>query len=103
MLIATFSTLVRITQVYTPIGIEVEEPLDAKIDVGELQQVLMEISTTNQELTNHILTKTMSPEQKAKFERHMAVKAQFGKKIRDRMGGGEKEENTGKKEEGVQE
>ena len=78
----SFADLIRMTQTYTPIGIEIEEPLDAKIDAGELQYALMGVSITNQELTQHILTSTMTDEQRKKFEKQMAIKAQLGKKIR---------------------
>ena len=37
LLIASFADLIRLTMSYTPIGIDIEEPLDAKIDAGELQ------------------------------------------------------------------
>jgi len=88
----SFSDLVRLTQTYAPIAIEVEEPLDAKIDAGEMQQALMGISTTNQELTQHILTRTMTDEQKKKFEKHMVIKAILGKKIREEMQKDKKDE-----------
>ncbi len=95
MLIASFSDLVRITQSYTPIGIEVEEPLDAKIDAGELQVALMGISTTNQELTQYILTKTMNDEQRKKLAKHMSARAQLGKKVREEIGRNKKEDKKG--------
>lgn len=82
----SFGDLIRLTQTYTPIAIEIEEPLDAKIDAGQMQQALMGISTTNQELTQHILTTTMTAEQKKKFEKQMGIKAQFGKDIRAKVG-----------------
>jgi len=82
MLVTSFGNLVRLTQTYTPIAIEVEEPFDAKIDAGELQRALMGISMVNQELTQHILTKTMTDEQKKQFEKQMGIKAQFGRQLR---------------------
>ncbi|PIT84304.1 hypothetical protein COU37_03995 [Candidatus Micrarchaeota archaeon CG10_big_fil_rev_8_21_14_0_10_45_29] len=82
MLIEDFATLVRLTLAYTPIVVEVEEPLDAKIDAGELQNALMGISATNQELTQHILKNGMSEENRKKFEEQMARKAALGKKIK---------------------
>lgn len=85
MLVTSFSNLIRLTQTYTPIGVEIEEPLDAKIDAGELQRALMGISVTNQELTQHILMKTMTDEQKKKFEKQMGIKAELGRRMRNEL------------------
>lgn len=97
MLVSDFTTLLRLTMNYTPIGIEVEEPLDAKLDAGEIQNALMGISATAQQLTQHIISKGLTDEQKAKFEKQMKTKAEFGKKIRE-MGkeGAKKELGEGK-------
>ena len=83
MLISDFSTLLKLTMGYTPIGIEIEEPLDAKVDAGEMQKALMNISATSQELTHHILATSMSDEEKKKFEKHMVNKAEIGKRIKE--------------------
>ena len=91
MLISDFTTLTRLTMSYTPIAIEVEEPLDAKIDAGELQGALMGISGTTQHFTQHIMEKGMDEGQKKKFEDIMKRKAEFGKKIRDKTMSQEKE------------
>ncbi|MFH1307081.1 MAG: hypothetical protein ABIH83_05525 [Candidatus Micrarchaeota archaeon] len=95
MLVSGFSDLMRLTMTYTPIGIEVEEPLDAKIDAGEMQNALMGISATSQQLTYHILTKTMNEEQKKSFEKKMAAKGELGKKLRDRIKESNGEEKSG--------
>jgi hypothetical protein len=78
---------------YTPIGIEVEEPLDAKLDAGEIQNALKGISATAQQLTQHILSKGLTDEQKIKFEKQMRTKAEFGKKIREMGKEGAKKDN----------
>ncbi|MFA5108126.1 MAG: hypothetical protein WC492_01170 [Candidatus Micrarchaeia archaeon] len=83
MLISDFSTLLRLTMSYTPIGIDIEEPLDARIDAGEMQNALMNISATSQELTHHILSKSMSEEERKKFVKQMSNKAELGKRIKE--------------------
>lgn len=96
MLIENFETLVRLTMVYTPIAIDIEEPLDAKIDAGEIQLALIAISANAQEMSKHILTKTMTPEQKQKFNAHMANKALLGRRLRGEALDEQKKENEGK-------
>jgi hypothetical protein len=81
MLFSDFETLVRVCMTYAPIGIDVEEPLDAKISCGEMQNAMMYISATAQDLTQHILGKNLSAEEKITFQKQMAARAELGKRI----------------------
>lgn len=94
LLIVNFSSLVRVTMSYAPIAVDVQEPLDAKIDAGELQNALLGISATAQDLTTHIISKGLEQKDKENFTRQMVKKAELGKKVRDEMqkNGGEKKE-----------
>jgi hypothetical protein len=92
LLIVNFASLVRVTMSYAPIAVDVEEPLDAKIDAGELQNALLGISATAQDLTTHIISKGLNNEDKDNFTKQMVKKAELGKKIREGMVKDDKEE-----------
>lgn len=84
LLVDDFQTLVRLTARYMPIVIEIEEPLEKTLDVGEIQKALFEISEFTQQLTNHILTKGMSEEEKKRFQQEIATKILLGKRIMEK-------------------
>lgn len=81
LLVTSFNDLSRLSLTYAPIAIEVEEPLDITLSCGEIQQALMNASSISQELTQHILTKGLSPEEKQSFERQMAQRAELGRRL----------------------
>ncbi|MDE1797894.1 MAG: hypothetical protein KGH63_00625 [Candidatus Micrarchaeota archaeon] len=81
MLVNDFPTLARLTINYAPIGIEIEEPTDIRMPSSELQAGLIGIAATAQELSHHILTRAMSPEEKKTFEKQMAHRAELGRRL----------------------
>ncbi|MFN3909832.1 MAG: hypothetical protein ACK4J0_01185 [Candidatus Anstonellaceae archaeon] len=85
LLVEDFKTLVGLTMRYMPIAIEIEEPLEITLNVGEIQKTLFEISEFNQQLTNHILTKGMSEEEKKRFQQEIATKILLGKRIMEQQ------------------
>ncbi|MEM4137150.1 MAG: hypothetical protein QXH71_00150 [Candidatus Anstonellaceae archaeon] len=93
LLVEDFPSLVRLAMTYMPIAIQIEEPLEQKIDAGQLQLSLIELSTFCQELTNHILTKGMNEEQKKRFDQEIATKIILGKKIMEKINKENKESN----------
>ncbi len=81
MLLESFSDLVRVCLNYGPIGVEIEEPIVAKIPAHEVQQALLEVSATSQEFTHLVLNKMMDADEKKDFARKMGARVLLGKKI----------------------
>ncbi len=85
LLVNDFPTLARITISYAPIGIEIEEPGETRLPASDLQAGLIGISGAAQELTHHILTKTMTATEKLQFEHQMGQRAELGKRLMDQQ------------------
>ena len=82
MLISDLHSLSKLAVSYCPISIEVDEPHKAEVQAGELQNALMTISATAQDLTQYILKKgLLSPEEKAKFEKQVVFRAALGRRL----------------------
>ena len=82
MLITDLPALARLAVSYSPIGIEVEEPHEARVRAGDLQAALMTVSATAQDLTQHILKKgLLDDEQKKNFEKQILYRAELGRRL----------------------
>jgi hypothetical protein len=81
LLVNDFPTLTRITMAYAPIGIEIEEPTELRLPANDLQQGLIGIAATSQELSQHILTKSMTSDELKQFQSHMAQRAELGRRM----------------------
>jgi hypothetical protein len=95
MLISDLHSLARLAVSYCPIGVEIEEPHKAEVQAGELQNTLMTVSATAQDLTQYILKKgLLSPEERAKFEKQVTFRAELGRRLaqEEREGGGQTQE-----------
>lgn len=86
LLAESFTSLIRICSAYGPIGVEIEEPLEAKIPLGEAQEALLLVSTISQEFTNIMLKKVMTDEEKAAFENKMKARIALGKRLLESRG-----------------
>ena len=72
----------RITMAYGPVGIDLEEPNESRVSVGEMQAALMGISAMAQDLTQYIIQKKLlDPSEKAKFDKQMAFRIELGQKL----------------------
>jgi uncharacterized membrane protein len=85
LLVENFYHLVRLTMVHMPIAIEIEEPLDITLDAGQVQLALLQISDLCQQFTTHILTKTLTQEEKKKFEKELIRKLELGKNLKEKI------------------
>ena len=81
-----FSSLANICIRYGPIGIEVVRPDRITMDLGEAQRVLLNVSQIGQEFANYVISKVMTDEEKAEFNKKMAAKAEIGKRIMEKKG-----------------
>lgn len=85
MLTRNFSYAAAVAIRYGPIGVEVLKPNEIKMSVGEAQGLLLNIAQVGQEFTNFILQKNlMSEEEKEKFQKRLAARAEMGKRLLER-------------------
>lgn len=82
MLISDMPSLMRIAASYSPIAIEIEEPLEAKVSAGDLQNALMNVSAITQNLTQVILKRgLLTDEEKKNFEKQILFRAELGHRL----------------------
>ncbi len=82
MLIDGLPSLARLSAGYSPIAIEIEEPLEAKVPAGDLQNALMSVSAATQDLTQYILKKgLLSEDERKNFEKQILFRAELGSRL----------------------
>lgn len=81
LLARDFSTLVKISSQYSPIGIEIIRPGRVSLDLGEAQGLLLDISQTSQNFTRLIMDRVLSKEEVAEYQKKMEARAELGKKL----------------------
>lgn len=81
LLAKDFSTLVRISTQYSPIGMEILRPHEAKLSLGEAQSVLLDISQTSQNFTRVIMERTLSKEEAENYGKKMQQRSELGRKL----------------------
>jgi hypothetical protein len=81
LLASDFSTLVKISTQYSPIGIEILRPDEVKMTLGEAQSALLDISQTSQNFTRLIMERTLSEDDKKDYSKKMWQRAELGKKL----------------------
>ena len=90
LLVKNYQSLQALCARYGPVGLEILRPNEIKLTVGEAQSVLMDVAMLSQDFVKAMMEKTMTPEEKAHYEKKMTQRAELGKKLLDR-----KDENKG--------
>lgn len=81
LLAKDFNSLVNVSFRYAPIGLEVVKPEEIKLPIRDMQELLLNISSTAQEYTNFITEKVMNEDEKLAFKRQLLNKAEIAKKL----------------------
>lgn len=81
LLVESLPALMRLCLAYGPIGIEIEEPFESRLTASEIQSVCLQASGTAQEFTNLVLTKIMTPEEKAEYAKKMGQRVLLGRRL----------------------
>ena len=81
LLAQDFSTLVKISTQYSPIGIEILRPDEVKLTLGEAQSALLDISQTSQNFTRVIMERTLSDDERKDYAKKLGQRAELGKKL----------------------
>lgn len=76
-----YISLQTICAQYGPIGVEILQPYEIKLTLGEAQDALLRVAETVQEYAKIILDKIMSPEDKEKYQKALQQRAELGKRL----------------------
>ncbi len=84
ILVERLSVLFDIAMRYGPIAVEIVEPNEFKLDVLEMQGLILDVSRMSMDYSSYILEKTMKPEEAAFLREKMTRRAEFGKKLAEK-------------------
>lgn len=79
------NVLLNLALRYGPIAIEVLAPSEKKLDVQEIQNLLLDASQTSQDYANYILEKLMKPEDYSTLQQKLARRAELGKQLKEKQ------------------
>ena len=69
---------------YGPIAIEVLAPNEMRLDVQEIQNLLLDASQTSQDYANYILEKLVKPEDREMLQQKIQRRAELGKQLKEK-------------------
>ncbi|VVB66319.1 Uncharacterised protein [Candidatus Gugararchaeum adminiculabundum] len=78
------ATLFRIVSHYSPIGVEIIQPHDPKISLGELQGVLMDVAIMSNEFSTFAMKRLLKPEEVDDLNRQIKAREKIGKHLREK-------------------
>lgn len=81
LLARDFATLVRVSSLYSPIGVEILRPGEVKLTLGEAQGMLLDVSQTSLNFTRMIMERVLSKEEVEAYQVKMQQRADLGKKL----------------------
>ncbi len=81
LLASDFPTLVRIAAQYSPIGVEILRPDEVRMNLGEAQGALLDISQTSQNFTRLIMEKMLTDGEKKDYATKLSQRMELGKKL----------------------
>jgi len=84
ILAENLNVLLNLALRYGPIAIEVLAPSEMRLDVQEIQNLLLDASQTSQDYANYILEKLMKPEDYAVLQQKIARRAELGKQLKEK-------------------
>ena len=81
VLVKNLRDLVNLVLKYAPLGIEIVKPHEKKLSIGELQTILMDLSTFSSNFTAMYLKKGLTEEKKREYARNMKIREEIGRKL----------------------
>ncbi|MEM0475902.1 MAG: hypothetical protein QW343_03855 [Candidatus Norongarragalinales archaeon] len=84
ILVECLSVLFDVCMRYGPLAVEIVEPSEFKIDVQEMQNLLLDVSKMSMDYSRYILEKTLKPEEAAFLREKMTRRAEFGKRLAEK-------------------
>ncbi len=81
LLARDFSTLVRVSSQYSPIGVEILRPDEVRISLGEAQGMILDVSQTSLNFTRMIMERVLSKEEAEQYKKKMEQRSELGRKL----------------------
>ena len=81
ILVEKIFVLFDLSMRYGPIAVEIMEPQEFRIDVQEMQNLLLEASKMSMDYSKYIVENTMKPDEASFLAEKMVRRAEFGKKL----------------------
>jgi hypothetical protein len=84
ILVSTFHQLANVCAVHSPFSIEIIQPDEITITLGQAHELLMNLSTITADYKKYIMEKLTTPEEREKYARILEKKAELGRRILER-------------------
>jgi hypothetical protein len=81
ILVRDLNSLVNVCFRYGPIGMDILRPMEIKLNIHQLHDILLNISQTSQEYSQFMYERIMTPEDKEKFNKQLINRAELAKRI----------------------
>ncbi|MCX6777719.1 MAG: hypothetical protein NT157_02430 [Candidatus Micrarchaeota archaeon] len=81
VLTGDFASLSRLSARYSPIAVEILEPHEVRLTLGEAQNLLLSISETSQEFADYVVKKVLKGKDLEELNRKLAARSALGKKL----------------------
>ncbi len=85
VLTKSFRDILRICMIYAPMAIEVLEPVEMRLKLNDIHEILMDVSQLSYEFTTVMLYKVLSEEEKRDLQRKIEARSEMGKEILKRF------------------
>lgn len=84
LLTKDFLTLFRLCQRYAPIGVEIMQPAEFKLDIQQAQSLLLDAAGNTQEYVTYIYKNVMKGDALEKYDEQIKRKVEMGRKLREK-------------------
>jgi hypothetical protein len=90
VLTESFAKMLEVSMRYGPLAIEIIEPTEVKLNIQEMQDVLLSASALSKEYASYVVQKVWGPEELEKYKERLQKQTEEGRKKREEAEKGEK-------------
>src|SRR3989344_6539679 len=84
ILTENFPKMLEVSMRYGPAAIEILEPSEIKLNVQEMQDVLLSASSLSKEYASYVVQKVWGPEELEKYKERVQKQVEEGKRLREK-------------------
>lgn len=81
VLVKSLRDLVNLVLKYAPLGIEILKPHTKKLSIGEMQTILMDLSTFSSNFTAMYMKKGLTEDKKREYTKNMKIREEIGRRL----------------------
>jgi len=81
ILVGSFHQLAHVCAIHSPFSMEIVEPDEIKLTLGEAHELLMDLASITADYKRYIMQKLTTPEDREKYARILEKKAELGRRI----------------------